>query len=727
MDKRKLSKVPRGTATPEMMEMSRGLSDKSHIVTAELLEENKILLLTFYETGMLNEGKPEAAFRTFLSKDDYITQDLKMSKTKWYTASFAGMQNFSLFEYKWNQKIHKGCYQLKVSMRSDEDLEIVMNFFKEYSQPGDTYAPWTAICRFQQKVRDDRLSLRHKKETDIIDEAMAPIGDIPKEFIDWVWNIGMSFSRYLIYKETKNSKAECECTHCRKTGIIDRKNIRLRNNEKGICPFCGSKVTFKAKGKMPNQIRDERWFLYVDPMEKGFALRYFRAIRNIRSDKYLDFLINKSRIEQDIGEYSRAIYTFPKGKPKCKSYEWGVYKQRGECRWCPDMGRVACMECILYPGNLPEAWEHTPMKYSALEVLSDHIPTVALRYEDAMATYLMFPKLEWICKMGLNNLAKNIIGTRYGREMVGKINRNGSTIYQILRLNKVNTRILQAIDGDQYELRLLQVAQKIGLQFKPEQLKEYYETFACNTNLLKQANRKATLYKIVKYISKESEKYPIGESGECWRYSYMRYREREDPRIERKQNMAKDWLEYLDWCKELGYDLDNMFIYMPKNFKKVHDRTAKEYRELMDKRAAEEKKRRDREAKKRMEETKRALEEILGKNKGVQNAFQVKGKGLLLVVPASAEDIKEEGAALHHCVGTYVDKVAKGETNIFFIRKEKEPDKPYFTMEWKDNDIVQCRGSHNCEMPPEVKAFTEAFKKKMLETIEKDKGLRRCG
>lgn len=138
---------------------------------------------------------------------------------------------------------------------------------------------------------------------------------------------------------------------------------------------------------------------------------------------------------------------------------------------------------------------------------------------------------------------------------------------------------------------------------------------------------------------------------------------------------------------------------------------------------------REREAKKQMEETKRALEEILGENKDVQNAFQVKGKGLLLVVPASAEDIRAEGAALHHCVGTYVDRVARGETNIFFIRKEKEPDKPYFTMEWRDNDIVQCRGSRNCGMPPEVKAFTEAFKKKMLETIEKDKGkgLRRCG
>ncbi|WP_302373143.1 PcfJ domain-containing protein [Sellimonas intestinalis] len=459
---------------------------------------------------------------------------------------------------------------------------------------------------------------------------------------------------------------------------------------------------------MPAQTHDERWFVYVDPTKDGFVFRYFHAHQLMKSDGYLDVVIHKERIERDISENSRAIYTFPKGKPKCESYEWGVYKQRGDCRWCPDQGKIACMECILYPRNLPQAWEHTPMKYSALEVLSTNLPTVSMRYEDAIEKYIEFPKMEWICKMGLNKIAKGIINSRYSGYQTGKVNIKGNTIYEILGLTKVNTRILQAVDGNHDILRLLQVAQQIGLQFKPEQLKEYYETFGCNTDLLKQANRKTTLHKIVKYITKESENYPIGEQGVCWGYSYMRYQEREDPRIERKQNMAKDWLEYLKWCKELGYDLNNMFFYMPLNFRKVHDRTAKEYQKLLDK---------------------KALEEILGENGNIQNAFQIKGKGLLLVVPASAEDIKAEGAALHHCVGTYVDRVARGETNIFFIRKEKEPDKPYFTMEWRDNDIVQCRGSRNCGMTPEVKAFTEAFKKKMLETIEKDKdkGLRRCG
>lgn len=730
MDKRNLSKIERPVATECVMNMANRITAcATHVVTAELIENKKILLLNFFKIKDLAKGNTEAEFRTFLSHEDYITQDLNTSKTKWITGTFERMQNFTLFDHVWDDRCHKWEYRLNAVMRSDNDSGIVENFFKEYIDREDKYIPWEGIHRFQQGVLDRKLAARHKKETDKIDAVMDPIKNPPKEFEDWVWERGMSFSRYLIYKEEKKGEAVCECTHCKTIRTVKRKDIRLRNNEKGICPFCGSRVTIKARGMMPGRISDERWFLYVDPMEKGFVLRYFRAVRRIRSDKYIDLLIDKSRIEQHVFEYSRAIYTFPKGKPKYESYEWGVYKQRGECRWCPDTGRINCMECILYPGNLPAAWEHTPMKYSALEVLSGNMPTVAMRYEDAIKKYIEFPKLEWICKMGLNKLAKDIINYRYSGSTVGKIWEKGSTIYEILGLNKVNTRLLQEIDGDHYELRLLQVAQKIGLQFKPEQLMEYYETFKCNTELLKQANRKVTLHKIIKYISRESEKYPIGKESGCWHYSYMRYQEREDPRIERKQNMAKDWLEYLGWCKELGYDLDNMFIYMPKNFKKVHDRTAKEYQELMDKKAAEEKKRREREAKKRMEETKRALEEILGENENVQNAFQVKGKGLLLVVPASAEDIKAEGAALHHCVGTYVDRVARGETNIFFIRKEKEPDKPYFTMEWRDNDIVQCRGSRNCGMPPEVKAFTEAFKKKMLETIEKDKGkgLRRCG
>lgn len=720
MDKRMLSKIPRDPATDEMMEISGRLSGMRHIVTARLLEDKKILQLTFYEVVKLKERKPEAAFRTFLSDNDYITQDLRVSKTKWLTSSFVNMDILST-RCRWNQKKRNYEYDVNAYINSAEDLRLMEDFFSQYKEGSDEFAPWSAAIRFQTEVMEKRLADKHSKELQEIDAAMAPFTDAPEDFFNWVRDEGMSFSRYVIYKELKRGQAECECTHCRKIGIVSRKEVRMRNNEKGICPFCGSKVTFKARGCMPRQICDERWFMYVDPTPDGFALRYFKASRFIQGGSALEFLQSGGRVKECIYEYERTIYTFPKGKPKYKDYEWGIYKQRGKCRWCPGQGKMDCMSCILYPGNLPQAWAHTPMKYSALEILASNLPTVSIRYESAIEEYIKFPKLEWICKMGLNNLAKDIISSsHYYGGMVGKINRSGKTIFDILGLTKVNTRILQEVDGDNRVLRLLRVSQRIGLQFKPEQLKEYYETFECNTDLLRQANRKVSLHKLVKYITKESENYPMGDEGCCMQYSYMRYKEREDPRIMRKRNMAKDWLEYLDWCKKLHYDLDNMFIYMPTNFKKVHDRTYKEFQEARDRIAAEERKLREQEAAKRMMQAEKEMEDIFKKNKDV-DAFSISGKGLMLVVPKTADDIKAEGAALHHCVATYVDKVAKGETMILFIRKTEAPDEPYYTMEWKDNSIVQCRGLRNCDMTPEVKAFTKVFEKKMVDAANKQK------
>lgn len=147
--------------------------------------------------------------------------------------------------------------------------------------------------------------------------------------------------------------------------------------------------------------------------------------------------------------------------------------------------------------------------------------------------------------------------------------------------------------------------------------------------------------------------------------------------------------------------------------------TAEEYKALQDKKAAAEKKRREKLAAKKMAETKKAMEEIFSRNDGV-DAFQIKGKGLILVVPQSGDEIRKEGEALHHCVGGYVDRVARGETNIFFIRKADHPEKSYFTMEWRDNKIIQCRGFKNCGMPADVQAFVKVFEKKMNEAIQGD-------
>ena len=81
----------------------------------------------------------------------------------------------------------------------------------------------------------------------------------------------------------------------------------------------------------------------------------------------------------------------------------------------------------------------------------------------------------------------------------------------------------------------------------------------------------------------------------------------------------------------------------------------------------------------------------------------------------SVRDLVTEGNTLNHCVAKmYTDRYARGETDILFIRKLAEPDKPYFTMEVKNGRIIQVQGYADKESTKPVEPFVEEFKRNVL-------------
>ncbi len=64
-----------------------------------------------------------------------------------------------------------------------------------------------------------------------------------------------------------------------------------------------------------------------------------------------------------------------------------------------------------------------------------------------------------------------------------------------------------------------------------------------------------------------------------------------------------------------------------------------------------------------------------------------------ITIPKTTQDIINEGKALHHCVGVYVDKVVRREDMIYFLRKDKNT--PYITIEVKDKKVTQVEGDMN--------------------------------
>lgn len=167
-----------------------------------------------------------------------------------------------------------------------------------------------------------------------------------------------------------------------------------------------------------------------------------------------------------------------------------------------------------------------------------------------------------------------------------------------------------------------------------------------------------------------------------------------------------DYYRMCDMLK-IPVDKDTRF---PKDLVREHDRLSAE----INRREAE------------IEKEKEAKRDMLIRQRAAVLAALASDNGVLMIRPvADLGELKNEGKQLRHCVASYAEKVASGNTDIFFIRKVKSPDKPYFTLELDEKNVrvVQNRGKANCGRTPEVEAFEAEwieFVRKNIKKIKKD-------
>lgn len=700
MNKRMLSKIERPEATEEMLRLAERTDGDKYIVTAKIVDVSgeKILLLNFFLRSQLVKKKTEAAFRTFISRSDYITQDLETARVKWKTSSFKALLGW----YWWSTR-EKG---YNAVFATDSDFICARYYMKSYIQ-GEKTSVWDAIWSFQEGVLDARLKERHKKETDKIDKKMEMVPPKPEGFGKWVRDFAMSDKRYLIYvADTRKRMTTGYCTHCKKNIEIDTKVIKPRNKKQGLCPNCGSPVTYIPKGYFPTFQRDNKWVCLIQQVPVGIVARYFHVHQEIcRDEGYKEVL--------HIGELCRAFFddTDPI-ELRMDSYEWGIYKQHGLPRWCPDLNKKNCASAVVYTENLPEALSGTAYQYCALDLYQKKFGCNPIPVWRFMNSYPTHRYLEMFLKTGLVNLVGAIVeGHTY------ELNTSGKTPMSILGLPKNYIPILKEIDGTVGELLLLRQCVSDKVFPNAKDVHEYFQKFGRNDEMLGVVNAHMSIRKFIRYMDKQKKALPRQEKQSCCHIgmlSYGHYTEEERIQHEYK-SLAKDWMDYISWCASLKYNMQDPYVLLPPDFMKAHDRVMKEYQKF-----------KDEQERKRQAEIERLINEVLIATSAIP-AMSMKVRGLMLVLPRSGEEIKAEGRALHHCVGTYVERVAKGETMILFVRKETEPEVPYFTLEYRDGKVIQCRGKNNCTMTKDVQAFVKAFERKMQGEDKKSGKERKVG
>lgn len=150
--------------------------------------------------------------------------------------------------------------------------------------------------------------------------------------------------------------------------------------------------------------------------------------------------------------------------------------------------------------------------------------------------------------------------------------------------------------------------------------------------------------------------------------------------------IARFWRDYLDAAKKLDYDLSRPDVAMPKDLLTRHDEAVAAMKTLEDKQAEK---------------------AYVSRFRRLTEQFTFQLDGLCVRVPQSIQEIVNEGTTLRHCVAGYAERHMRGKVTILFLRKLKNPEAPYVTMELTTEEnprklrIVQIHGFCNDRDAPE--------------------------
>lgn len=455
------------------------------------------------------------------------------------------------------------------------------------------------------------------------------------------------FPQYLLYNKTGKY---AYCTRCHQFFDISRKFCAsIKHKEHNICPSCQDGVTTLAEGRGRGGIENFRPYMQVCRLNEDEIVLIGVDVKSEFAYKNCTILFNREEGDLEYSFSRECFYYLSKDGEVRRfkyqivwdpdrygyTYEWVEMNDRevNPSFWiheyCTYYARGSTKEFLIKNSDI-EKLRNSFLKY-AVKSWEEHFDNFSFGFIRYLTLYTMHPNVEFLMNGGYSFVVRE----RCQDIATGiRINWRSNNLKKMLGLNSYEIKLLadqeSCIDIKKYKYF------KDKIQgFKPndfETLKRYdFETLSEVQNLSKLKPRA-----IVDYCKDNHE--------------LTLYR------------------DYLRMAIDLEYDIRDTQILKPKNLVEMHNRCSGLIKTMSN--------------------------EILSKKyksryKKLQNkyCFRDEETGLMIVIPRGAEDIKNEGKILHHCVGGYAERHLNGTTTILFIRKIRKPLTPFYTMEINDKDF----------------------------------------
>lgn len=437
------------------------------------------------------------------------------------------------------------------------------------------------------------------------------------------------------------------CPHC---GTVSNGEVETnRENSRFICPNCGKE----------NVVEDTYYYNH-GRLEKNFTI--FELM-----DETNDLIVRRFCLKEEItgaGSFScnvtetnRFFFT----NKKCYAFEIinGVIKKT--TAYALDFGYYYNNRNFLMQSNeeIIDIISKSSIKYIGVKEawgFNDENPNHkienfgSINRSSYIYTWYKRPYIEQLIKTGLYRATADAISFD-ADQIQHYVNTSGTTVYNILNITKPVFKIAREKNLD---LRAIKTLKSLW-DFDHTITGDVYDALKDigDINLVSIVSREYNIpfSKIIEYLNS------------CYNNQCIQ-----------KTEALRIWADYLRMAKDMTYRLDNKNTKFPQSLKKEHDRAVFSYRVVQDE-----------------INKKRFIEQAK-----INEKYEYSFGNLFVKIPKTPEEIIEEGTNQKHCVASYVNRVREGDTVVAFIRKKEFPNESYFTIEIRDETIIQVKGYTNC-------------------------------
>ena len=522
--------------------------------------------------------------------------------------------------------------------------------------------------------------------------------ELPEGLVDYMQRVVLEEDRVILY-EKGGWRGTCFC--CRQRVRAPSASERFAQGRIGYCPECGTRVRNILKGGA---------MFAADTVENVVTLQRGREdgvlfLREWRLER--DPTAQWQDIPHWLKETARWMLRGSRVAKWQHEEKHMVSMMRSERFSLDDWTRVNSVTDVYdgaYYFYLPDDWKKqvvgTPLEYCPLKdffATNEKERKCRADILRMIVDWPRYPAVEKFYKAGYVPLIEQR-GIGVGKELRYAVKWQADSIAGALRFPK---RLLKLLAPAEWRMERMKLVGDLWALVKNGGLREAeIEPFlesGMRLDMVAAALGHAPVARISSWLERQREM-----ERECFdREEQERRKSTTYYRRSFRSHAEETYRDYLTDCVKLGLDLDDRAVLLPKDLDAAHRRTIQ-----MVKHKANEAKR-----------------PAFHKQAEKLQKWRYEASGLLIRPADDADELIAEGAALHHCVGGYADRMADGETAIFFIRRLDEPDRPYYTLELVNRRVIQCRTRHNenYEQNPTVLAFVNEWLREIVSGKRKHK------